>query len=86
MDPPTILLEQLAEARRADRAFEEVWPRAVETALAAASKRQRIDWASVFAGHRGVWRGAYERRPPARAEVAVRELVASAGEAVGTVG
>jgi hypothetical protein len=78
MTPPTILLEQLAEARRAGRAFEEVWPQACEAALAVEPVgEQRHDWTKALTATRDAWAGAYERRPAVGAvEVAVRELAA----------
>jgi hypothetical protein len=72
--PASVLAEQLADARRRGEDFTRAWPKAREAALAAANAPERRDWSVVFTDQLEVWRGAFERRRAASADVAVVRL------------
>jgi hypothetical protein len=74
MSPPAVLLEQLAEARRAGRTFDESWPMAVGAAVRAAQRLERQEWAQVLGSMADAWRAAWERRPPTAGELAAASL------------
>jgi hypothetical protein len=71
MSPPAVLLEQLAEARRAGRTFDESWPVALGAAVRAAQRFERQEWAQVLGSMADSWRAAWERRPPTAGELAL---------------
>lgn len=73
---PTVLLEQLAAARRRGESFEAAWPDAFVAALRAAHRRERQDWADVLGGMVESWRAAWERRPATRPELALGLIAA----------
>lgn len=66
------LREQLADARRAGRTFDEAWPAALDQALDGA---RDPDWPSALEATRGAWHAAYERRPAPRRERAALALL-----------
>jgi hypothetical protein len=70
----TVLLDQLADARRRGERFEVVWPDALHAALRAAGARERSEWADVLGGMVDSWRAAFDRRPPSRPELALRAV------------
>jgi len=72
--PPAVLVQQLADARSRGELFEQVWPAALEVALADESGRERQAWQAVFTDHIDVWRGAFDRRVADRSGVALRGL------------
>src|SRR6202035_5407560 len=79
MSPATVVLEQLASARRAGATFDTACPDALASALLAADADERREWAAALAGTADAWRCSWERRParpPERALllVADREL------------
>jgi len=78
MTPATVLLERLADARRAGRTFPEAWPDALAAGVAvAADPRERREWAKVLGEMVTTWRAAFERQVPSEPELALR-IVAEA--------
>jgi predicted nucleic acid-binding Zn ribbon protein len=78
VSPATILVTQLADARRdGQRSFETAWPLALSTALAAAPNgQQRREWREVLSDMVLTWRSAWERRPAPARELALVALAA----------
>ena len=68
---PTILLEQLAAARRQGVTFAAAWPPALGTAIATARPLERDDWSAVLVGTIDTWRAAFEEQPASRRERAL---------------
>jgi RNA polymerase-binding transcription factor DksA len=75
VSPPTLVLDQLAAARRAGESFEQTWPKALKAALSDAPDDERDDWQAALDGTAERWREAFERRAPRRAEQALRVLL-----------
>jgi hypothetical protein len=77
MNPATVLVEQLAAARREGVTFEQAFPDAVAAALAVVqTKWERSEWASVLGGMVATWRDAFERVPAGRCEQALAAIAA----------
>jgi hypothetical protein len=80
--PATVLLDQLADARRVGQAFDDAWPGAVQNALATAQDApSRREWTTVLGELTEAWRAAFERRPASEPESAI-SFVALDGEPV----
>ncbi len=78
MSAATVLVDQLADARRDGVPFAEAWPDALAAALASVqSNTERGEWASVLGGMVGVWRDAFQRRPVSSHERALSLLADS---------
>jgi hypothetical protein len=72
MSPATVLVEQLAAARRRGESFADAWPDALAAALAAEPTRwERTEWRRVLGGMVETWREAFERVPASRHERAL---------------
>jgi predicted nucleic acid-binding Zn ribbon protein len=79
--PPVIVLEQLADARRAGVSFADAFPDAVAEALAVVAPDERAGWRDALHGSVEGWRRGWDRVPPTRAEGALL-LVAENGDRV----
>lgn len=72
MNPATVLVELLADSRRAGESFESAWPDALAGALAVVDARwERTEWRHVLSGMSSTWREAFERVPASRHERAL---------------
>jgi len=70
-----ILVVQLAGARRKGAGFADAWPDALAAALASVrDARECREWTTVLAEMVETWRAAFERRPAARRERALRAV------------
>jgi hypothetical protein len=76
LTPASVLLGQLADARRAGQTFEDAWEPAVAAALCSvADPREHSAWVKALAATREAWQRSYERRPCPRPELALRTVV-----------
>src|ERR1039458_1816356 len=76
VSPATVLVSQLADARRQGASFETAFPPALERALAAAPNgQQRREWREVLGDMVLTWRSAWERRPAPGPEHALGGLL-----------
>ena len=79
---PTVLREQLAEARAAGSTFAQAWPAALDVSLASSAPLERDDWSVALDETSDSWRAAFERQAAPRRE---RALAIVAVDRVATV-
>ena len=72
MSPSTVLLSQLADARRRGESFEVAWADALAAALAVVEQVwERREWRHVLDDMTSTWREAYLRVPAGKPERAL---------------
>ncbi len=75
--PATVLVTELAAARRRGEPFEQAWPGALAAAVAAAPDCwERSEWTEVLGAMVDTWRSAWQRLPATRHELALVALAA----------
>jgi hypothetical protein len=71
---PSLLLANLADARRRAEDWEDAWPGAVAAAVAEAKQDEREEWEEAISGTVESWRASYEGLPAPSPENALVRL------------